>query len=322
MGFKKRKLEELSYSKRESHNIIEDISISKDDHPYLFEEQLKELLEKNIEGKSNLILGVLIGINEVVDNILEHSDGGEFKQYDRVLTEAGTVSAQYYKDTNHLVVTIWDFGKGIIGTLSQEYDDLSEKEVLQKAFEYNVTRHRKLSPNRGNGLAKLKEFVLESKGSIICQTNGLEITFSPLYSNGYITESLDKDRGTQFEVKIGCSSEINIYPFFNTDTFEEFFEFEENTTLIEIKNFMPLNSHQQGIKVKTLILNEIRKSNDKVRLDFYEVEIFSDSFIQEIITILSQEIGFDLFKEKVRFTNLNESLLKMVQEKIYIASGS
>jgi len=88
-----------------------------------------------------------------------------------------------------------------------------------------------------------------------------------------------------------------------------------------MKNFIPLNSHQVGIKVKNRILKEIEKSDDLIVLDFEGVEIFTDSFIQQLTIILAQEIGFERLKGRVKFRNLNDFLLKMVKEKLYIASG-
>ena len=69
--------------------------------------------------------------------------------------------------------------------------------------------------------------------------------------------------------------------------------------IIQMKNFIPLNSH----------------------LDFEGVDIFTDFFIQQLTVILSQEVGFENLKKRVKFRNLNDFLLKMVKEKLYISSG-
>ena len=90
---------------------------------------------------------------------------------------------------------------------------------------------------------------------------------------------------------------------------------------IQMKNFIPLNSHQSGIKVKKLILEEIENSDEIIALDFEGVDIFTDSFIQQLTVILSQEVGFENLKRRVKFRNLNDFLLKMVKEKLYISSG-
>jgi len=91
--------------------------------------------------------------------------------------------------------------------------------------------------------------------------------------------------------------------------------------IIQMKNFIPLNSHQSGIKIKKMILEEIEKSDEVIALDFNGVDIFTDSFIQQLTVILSQEVGFENLKRRVKFRNLNDFLLKMVKEKLYISSG-
>ena len=88
-----------------------------------------------------------------------------------------------------------------------------------------------------------------------------------------------------------------------------------------MREFIPLNSHQSGIKVKKIILEEIEKRDEVIALDFEGVDIFTDSFIQQLTVILSQEVGFEHLKRRVKFRNLNDFLLKMVKEKLYIASG-
>ena len=54
---------------------------------------------------------------------------------------------------------------------------------------------------------------------------------------------------------------------------------------IQMKKFIPLNSHQSGIKVKKLILKEIEKSDEVIALDFEGVDIFTDSFIQQLTAV-------------------------------------
>jgi predicted Rdx family selenoprotein len=321
MGRKNRTFREVAYSTiKEDTNLIDAIDISKDDDPSLVEERLQILLEKNIEGKPNLILGILIGINEVVDNILEHSDGTAFKEYDRSVENPGLVSIEYCNKSSYLHITIWDFGKGIVDTLAKEYTELSREEVLYKAFELNVTRHRKIWESRGNGLAKLKEFVLKSDGSILCETNEFEIIFNPLHPRGYVKKAIEEIKGTQFTITIGCSNELNIYPIFETDAFEYFFDWEDNSIFFNLKEFIPLNSHQVGIKIKKMIKDNLEDNNKLIVLNFSEVEVFTDSFIQQVTTKLSEEVGFKNFKARIRFKIFNNLLLNMVQEKIYMAS--
>jgi len=71
-------------------------------------------------------------------------------------------------------------------------------------------------PSRGNGLAKLKEFVLISKGYIKCRTNEFLIIFNEQYPNGDI-QKLNYIQGTHFDIKIGCYNNIDTKPIFNAD---------------------------------------------------------------------------------------------------------
>jgi len=211
------KIEERFPHDDRANNLLECTKILDDDDPYKIDIRLKKILEAHIDGKPNLVLGILLTVYEVVDNILEHSTGEAFKQSDRAIKTPAFVSAQYYNNrNNHIEVGISDGGKGIVDTMVEEYSEFSREEVLLKAFELNTTRHRKFFPSRGNGLAKLKHFVLLSGGSIRCRTNEFEITFSSLYPNGHI-EEVEPIIGTHFEIMIGCYNDIDTNPVFEID---------------------------------------------------------------------------------------------------------
>jgi len=207
-----------------SSNLLECTKIISDNDPHFIDNKLKTILEAHLTNKENLILGILLTTFEVTDNILEHSTGGEFKESDRNILIPGFITAQYYNNyDNHIEIGISDFGQGIVNTLIQEYNHLSREDVLRKAFELNTSRYKKIMPTRGNGLAKLKEFVLISKGYIKCRTNEFLITFDENYPDGNI-QILDDIQGTHFDIKIGCYDNIDTKPIFNAD----FTDYEED----------------------------------------------------------------------------------------------
>jgi len=217
--FKNLDIEVLEDFKRHdaSSNLLECNKIISDDDPHFIDEKLKTILESHLQNKQNLILGILLTTFEVTDNILEHSAGGNFKESDRKIPMPGFITAQYYNSyDNHIEIGISDFGKGIVNTLIQEYSNLSREEVLRKAFALNTSRYKKIMPTRGNGLAKLKEFVLISDGYIKCRTNEFLIIFNNDYPDGYI-QKLEPIQGTHFDIKIGCYNNIDTKPIFNAD---------------------------------------------------------------------------------------------------------
>lgn len=89
---------------------------------------------------------------------------------------------------------------------------------------------------------------------------------------------------------------------------------------IELKDFKPLTSHQTGIKIKNIIINQLEMNDDLIVLNFEGVDVCTDSFIQQLTTILSHEITFDTFRKRVKFINLNDFLKDLVKSKLFSAS--
>lgn len=89
---------------------------------------------------------------------------------------------------------------------------------------------------------------------------------------------------------------------------------------IFMKNYQPLNSHQVGIKIKDEIINLINTTEHIIILDFENVDICTDSFSQQITTILSKEITFEKFKNRIKFKNLNNFLQELIKGNLYKAS--
>lgn len=215
-----------------SNNMLECTKIQKDGDPDFVDERLKKILESHLGSKQYLILGILLTTYEIVDNILEHSNGGEFNfSKSRVTQSPGFVCAQYYPN-NLIEIGISDSGIGIINSMEDAYPELSRKEILKKAFQSNTTRHIKTMPLRGNGLAKLKEFVLESGGEIICRSNEFRIHINNQHKDGIIRDENKNLNGTHFKIVIGCLEDIDTKKIFNAepsdyedDEFDDFFDF-------------------------------------------------------------------------------------------------
>ncbi|MFA6138158.1 MAG: hypothetical protein WC667_08740 [Sulfurimonas sp.] len=226
-------LEEDFHRNSVSDNMLECTKVAKNNDPDFIDERLKKILKAHLGSKEHLILGILLTTYEVVDNILEHSKGGDFQLGDRLLEIPGFVCAQYYGGNKDMIqIGISDSGIGIVESMKDAYTDLTRKDILKKAFELNTTRHIKIMPSRGNGLAKLKEFVLESHGDLICRTNEFRIHFNLEYPNGIIHKENFDVIGTHFEINIGCGHDIDTRKIFNaepgdyeTDDFEDFFDF-------------------------------------------------------------------------------------------------
>ena len=87
--------------------------------------------------------------------------------------------------------------------------------------------------------------------------------------------------------------------------------------ILKLNEYMPLNSHQIGIKIKNKIIENI-SNHDSIILDFQNVEFCTDSFAQQLTLILKEEIGLNSFKEKIKFKNLNDFIKDLVRGKLYL----
>jgi len=91
-------------------------------------------------------------------------------------------------------------------------------------------------------------------------------------------------------------------------------------SVVEIAKHKPLTSHQSGIKIKNIVHEELKNNKDLIVLNFKDVDICTDSFIQQLTVILADEITFKEFKQRVKFDNLNDFLKDLVRSKLIIAS--
>lgn len=83
--------------------------------------------------------------------------------------------------------------------------------------------------------------------------------------------------------------------------------------IIHMKDFKPLTSHQTGIKIKELVKTYIEENIEDILLDFNEIDVCTDSFSQQLTTILANDITFDVFKKRVKFVNLNDFIKELIR---------
>lgn len=83
--------------------------------------------------------------------------------------------------------------------------------------------------------------------------------------------------------------------------------------IIYMKDFKPLTNHQTGIKIRELVQTYIEENTDDILLDFSEIEVCTDSFSQQLTTILANDITFNVFKKRVKFINLNDFTKELIK---------
>lgn len=72
-----------------------------------------------------------------------------------------------------------------------------------------------------------------------------------------------------------------------------------------------LGTRDLGAKIRLSIQNEIEK-NDKVFLDFKDVEVITNSFANECFGKLREAITTETFRNKVAFINTNDFIQRVI----------
>lgn len=72
-----------------------------------------------------------------------------------------------------------------------------------------------------------------------------------------------------------------------------------------------LGTRDLGAKIRLSIQEEIEK-NDKVFLDFQDVNVITNSFANECFGKLRQAISTETFKSKIAFINTNDFIQRVI----------
>lgn len=130
---------------------------------YSYIEGVAEWLSQNCSMDTNTAFSIFnVTLVEVINNVVQHSESpiGCF------------VCAQAYPREDRLILSILDFGKGFLSSLSQSYPQLrSNSEAIELAIQEGTTS--KGMRNAGRGLWILSDFLKECTGHLnIVSGNG------------------------------------------------------------------------------------------------------------------------------------------------------
>lgn len=83
--------------------------------------------------------------------------------------------------------------------------------------------------------------------------------------------------------------------------------------VINVKDTIKNNlDHEDGSRLYHAIKSSIK--DDKIVLDFSDVEIVTSSFLNTSFRILTAEYGYDFLKEHLQIKNTNSSINRMIKD--------
>ena len=259
--------------------------------------------------------GVLDGfewsINEVLDNVLQHS-GRSF----------GYVMGQVHRKTKHFDFCVYDTGQGIYNSLlsSSVHKPKNPVDALILAVKEGVTRDKSIG--QGNGLWGLHQIVSENTGilSIISNSACYNLTNNKFKTFDNVSQMLF-DNGCVVDFQIDYSKEISIsralggYEPVNLKL-ESLEDNVGNIVMVLHSKESGVGTRKSGEKIRNELINIYKQSNKNIILDFKNINIISSSFADELIGKLVTGFGFYGFNNIFKLKNMSSNVQSIVQRSV------
>lgn len=282
---------------------------SADDIYLLVNSYVKELSEIII-CERGVLEGFEWSINEVLDNVLQHST----KSF-------GYVMGQVHENSKHFAFCVHDTGQGIYNSLLQsEHKPKTPEEALKLAVSEGITRDKKIG--QGNGLWGLQQIVMGNTGqlNIVSSSAAYNLTNAktliypnqPLlpYDNGCIVDfQLDYSKAISISKALGGYEPVNL----KIESLED----DAGNIIYNLHNKESgVGTRQSGEKIRNELINIYKQSNKSITLDFSQINITSSSFADELIGKLVTEFGFYGFNNIFKLKNMNPNVQSIVQRSV------
>lgn len=265
--------------------------------------------------EKGIIDGMIWCINEVMDNVLLHSEG-----------DYGLVMAQYHPATKHVVLCVYDSGVGIYSTLmNSKHQPRSEIDALSLAVQEGVGDGK----GQGNGLFGLHQIILENHGRLTITSGASSMmllddgTFNKFE---YVPTISYKNKGTIIDFQLDLNKEIDIEKIFSSIGGFDGFDIRIDNMLDEkdcihydvFENGQGTATREAGEYLRNDIENIIKREACKIILDFSKVQTVSSSFIDELVAKLVLNIGFLTFNSLISIIGMNKSVSFLCQRSLYM----
>jgi hypothetical protein len=267
--------------------------------------------------ESGVLDGLTWSLNEVMDNVLQHS-----------LIGYGFVMGQIHRRNKHIAFCVFDNGQGIYNSLKNSpHAPASPQVALQMAVQESITRDRSIG--QGNGMYGLHQIVKQNQGSLTIISNS---ALYQLNDKGKIKElsnipTISEDNGgtlvdfqLDYKKKVSISDALIIkgQPYSGYVNYHlESLENETGDLVYILKTWRSgVGTRPSGKLLRTEILNNYRDASKRIVLDFGGINVISSSFADELVGKLVLELGFFGFNNLVKMKNMNELIQQLVQRSV------
>ncbi len=273
-------------------------------------------LRKNDVFAAGVLEGIEWSINEIMDNVLNHSQAG-----------VGFIMSQLHKNSKHIAFTIFDSGIGILNSFKgSKHNPQTNADALSLCLQEGITRDPKVG--QGNGMCGLFSLIKEGNG-ILNISSGRD-TYRYWNGDTSITDegvcSVSKDLGcTTIDFQLDYSSDISIErvltfqgkTFTFTDLFLEDLEDDNGVLVFKVGEMSEgTGTREAASRLKNQIINSIKGQKKRAVIDFIGINVVSSSYIDELIAKLLIDLGLFQFNNRISLINMSDLLQRTLQKSV------
>lgn len=277
-----------------------------------------DVVLRNMELPKDIISGLEWSMNEITDNVLNHSQS----------PIGGIVQASTYPKNGQIAFAVADSGRGILNSLSEGIPTLrTDLQAIGEAIKSGVTRNPKYG--QGNGLAGTLKITTLSGGSLDITTGR-----GRLYSTPDESRKNERRPNQSYPGTIVCGQILTNKKFsisealdFNNsgdnyrpvDIVELQYEMEDKDCLIlkmkeETTGF---GSRRSGGQIRTKVMNLLSAKPDyPMVIDWEGVPVISSSFADELMGKLFLNLGAMTFSARLRNIGMESLITGLIDKAI------
>lgn len=274
-----------------------------------------DVVLRSMELPKDIISGLEWSINEITDNVLNHSKS----------EQGGFVQASTYPTNGVIAFAVADSGRGILDSLKEGFPSLrTDMQAIGEAVKAGVTRNPKYG--QGNGLAGSLRVATLTGGSLEVTSGTARIISTKDETKKNNRRDFQLYKGTLVCGQINVSKDFSISKALNFGMSESYapgnvidyhYEMEdEDCLMLKMKNETTgFGTRRSGKQINTKIQNLIQAKPDyPLVIDWEGIPVISSSFADEMIGKLFIKLGAISFSSLIRNVNM-EPLIRNLLDK-------
>lgn len=276
-----------------------------------------DVIIRNMEVPKDVLSGIEWSINEITDNVLNHSES----------KIGGFVQASTYPQNDTIAFAIGDSGRGILNSLKEGIPTLrTDSQAIGEAIKAGVTRNPKFG--QGNGLAGSLRITTMTGGSFDI-TSGAGRLVSTLDDSKRNDRYNDQSyQGTIVCGQIKMSKDFSIInaldfggatPYVAVNIIDLQYEKTDQDCLLMVMKdeTTGYGTRRAGKQLRTKVMNFIiQKPDYPIIIDWSGIPVISSSFADEFIGKTFLELGAITFSAKIRNRGMEELIKSLLDKAI------